>query len=326
MKSIFKQKYWLILFLLGALSLGGAEYPRYKIGRVYYSRLRDIAADYGFRARRGKTRMEIYNPAARKIMMVFHNEKKFAQVNSTRVALASPAILNGNGSQVSYIDGIKTVRPLLDSGRLHYHRVQTIVLDPGHGGKDQGAAGGGRIEKELNLQLARKVELLLKAKGFRVLLTRRYDRFLSLQQRSAFANARHADLFISIHANSSPTSSPRGIEVFCLSPAGTASSNASAVSWTSYPGNRYDSRNIRLGYFMQTALIRKTQANDMGVKRARFAVLRDLNCPGVLVEMGFLSNPQEAALLRSQEYLDKLAQGIASGILDYCHAMRPPNG
>lgn len=77
---------------------------------------------------------------------------------------------------------------------------------------------------------------------------------------------------------------------------------------------------------MQTALIRKTQANDMGVKRARFAVLRDLNCPGVLVEMGFLSNPQEAALLRSQEYLDKLAQGIVSGILDYCHAMRPPNG
>ena len=322
MKSIFKQKYWLILFLLGALSLGGAEYPRYKIGRVYYSRLRDIAADYGFRARRGKTRMEIYNPAARKIMMVFHNEKKFAQVNSTRVALAAPAILNGNGSQVSFIDGVKTVKPLLDKGRLHQHRVRTIVLDPGHGGKDQGASNGKLLEKNLNLQLARRVELLLKEKGYRVLLTRKSDRFLSLSARSAFANANKADLFISIHTNSAVSKTPNGLEVYALAPAGTASTNSSAVSWKSYSGNRYDAKNLRLAYFIQRGMVSRTNAADMGVKRARFAVLKDLRCPGVLAEIGFLSNPQEAAKLRSADYLDKLAQGIAAGIINYCISMR----
>ena len=231
-------------------------------------------------------------------------------------------MLNGNGSQVSHIDGIKTVKPLLDSGKLHRHPVRTIVLDPGHGGKDQGAAGGGILEKSLNLQLAQRVEFLLKERGCRVLLTRKNDLFLSLPQRTSFANRNNADLFVSIHTNSAASQKPHGIEVYCLAPAGTASTNASAVSWKSLPGNRFDAKNLRLGYFIQHAMIARTKANDMGVKRARFAVLRDLNCPGVLVELGFLSNPPEAKQLRSPDYLDKLAKGIAGGILNYCSAMK----
>ena len=322
MKYTTAKKYWITLFLLGVFVLGGAEYPRFKVGKIYYSRLKDLVAEYGYRARRGQTRMEVYDPAAKKILMVFRKEKKYFYFNSTKIALAYPAVLNGNGSQVSFIDGVKTVKPLLDKGRLHQHRVRTIVLDPGHGGKDQGASNGKLLEKNLNLQLARRVELLLKEKGYRVLLTRKSDRFLSLSARSAFANANKADLFISIHTNSAASKTPNGLEVYALAPAGTASTNSSAVSWKSYSSNRYDAKNLRLAYFIQSGMLSRTNAADMGVKRARFAVLKDLRCPGVLAEIGFLSNPQEAAKLRSADYLDKLAQGIAAGIINYCISMR----
>ena len=156
--SVFRRKHWIALFLLSSLLLCGAEYPRFKVGKIYYSRLKDIAAQYSYKSRRGQTRMEVYAPAEKKVLMVFHKEKKYGYFNSTRIALAYPAVLNGNGSQVSHIDGIKTVKPLLDSGKLHRHPVRTIVLDPGHGGKDQGAAGGGILEKSLNLQLAQRVD------------------------------------------------------------------------------------------------------------------------------------------------------------------------
>ncbi|MBO5307017.1 MAG: N-acetylmuramoyl-L-alanine amidase [Lentisphaeria bacterium] len=316
------KKFLISLLLAGVFVLCGAELPRFKVGKQTYVRLKDLVAQYGYRARRGTTRMEVYDPAAKKTLMVFRKEQRHFYFNSVRIALSAPAVLNGNGSQVNYIDGLKTVKPLLDNGRLHKHLVRTIVLDPGHGGKDQGAAGGGLVEKRLNLQLTKRVELLLKDRGYRVLLTRKNDRFLSLPARAAFANANRADLFISIHTNSAASKVPHGIEVYCLSPAGTASTNSTAVSWKSLPGNRSDARNIRLGYFLQRSLLVRTKANDMGVKRARFAVLRDLRCPGVLVEMGFLSNKQEAAKLRSPDYLDKLAQGIADGIVKYCAAMK----
>jgi N-acetylmuramoyl-L-alanine amidase len=304
------------------LLCGAAYFPEYKIGKKTYSRLKDLIASQKLRVRKGATRIEVYDPSTEKSPVVLYKGKNYLYFNSTRIALSSPAVINKNGSLVSKMDGLKTIVPLLEKGSVYRHKVGTVVLDPGHGGKDQGASNGRTKEKELNLSLAKRVEKYLKAQGYRVLLTRRGDTFLSLQSRPAFANAEKADLYVAIHTNSAVSKKPNGIEVFCLAPAGTASTNSSTVSWKSYAGNKNDAKNIRLAYHLQRSLLVKTKAKDMGVKRARFAVLKDLKCPGALVEIGFLSNPEEVKKLRTSEYMDKLAKGIANGISNYCISMR----
>ena len=321
MKFLKKNVFFLLLATALFLAAGAANLPEYKIGKATYIRLKDLVAEQKLRIRRGKTRIELYDSAKQNTPMVLYKDKNYCYFNSTRISLGFPAVINRNGSLVSNIDGIKTIKPLLVSGKNYKHKVRTIVLDPGHGGKDQGAADGKTLEKELNLKLSRQVKKLLEAQGYQVLLTRDSDRYLPLQNRPAFANANKADLFVSIHTNSAASKTPHGIEVFCLAPAGTASTNSSTISWKSYTGNRNDAKNIRLAYHLQRSLLVRTKAKDMGVKRARFAVLKELQCPGVLVEMGFLSNPEEAKKLRSPEYMDKLARGITNGITNYCISM-----
>lgn len=322
MKRSKKKSLLFLIFSLVVLTTGAANFPEYKIGKSIYSRLKDVVAKQKLRVRRGETRIELYNPESRKSPMILYKDKGYCYFNSTRIALGFPAVINKNGTLVSRIDGIKTITPLLENGSKYRHKVRTIVLDPGHGGKDQGASNGKTLEKKLNLQVAEQVKKLLEKQGYKVLMTRSADKAMTLQARPAFANSVNADLFISLHTNSAASKKAHGIEVYCLSPAGTPSTNASAISWKSYTGNSNDSRNIRLAYFLQRSLLVQTKAKDMGVKRARFAVLKDLKCPGVLVEIGFISNPDELKKLRSREYIGKLAKGVANGIVNYCVSMR----
>ncbi|MBS1369616.1 MAG: N-acetylmuramoyl-L-alanine amidase [Lentisphaeria bacterium] len=249
--------------------------------------------------------------------LVFYPARRYASFNNVRVNLCHPLLMQGQNPYLGKVDCDNMLVPFLGAKTPYKHRVGKIVLDPGHGGRDQGTAGQRLQEKTITLNLANRVAGILRAYGYRVELTRTRDTTLSLDARSAYANRTGADLFVSIHVNSAADRGVRGIETFCLTPEGAASSNSGKPDGRSYAGNAKNPNNFLLAYNLQRSMLVQTRAEDRGVKFARFAVLRDIRCPGALVEVGFVSNRSDEANLGSAAYQDKLARGIAAGILNY---------
>jgi len=219
--------------------------------------------------------------------------------------------------------------------------VLTVVIDPGHGGKDPGAVGRKlkAQEKDINLALALKLKQLLeKELGITALLTRSDDRFVSLQDRTRFANERKADLFVSIHVNSSTSSASKGIETYYLSTAQTSDARAvealengvvERFEGGSAAKSKYDDLDFILSDLSQTEhlessnsmavsiqqnLIAGSKGFDRGVKQANFYVLRGAFMPSILIESGFISNPDEERLLTNPEYQDRIARTIFEGL------------
>jgi len=205
-------------------------------------------------------------------------------------------------------------------------RIETVVLDPGHGGHDKGTVSNRRVEeKRVTLDVAKRVSQKLQAAGVRVRMTRDRDVYLSLDQRAVFANKVKADVFVSIHMNAADDRSVSGVETFVLASPGFPSTVSTAVSdrdQLTYPGNRCGPANMLLGYYVQRNLLHYAGAGDRGVKRTRFYVLRNVGCPAVLAECGFLSNPGEEEKVLSRKYRDALAEGVARGILTYISEAR----
>lgn len=178
----------------------------------------------------------------------------------------------------------------------------TVVVDAGHGGKDPGGIGvGGIREKDIVLKVSLKLEKELKALGATVLMTRKTDRFLELRERSSFANKANADFFISVHANIASRKSAKGVETWFH--AGSKRGNVSQV----------------LSKALNDGAVAAVKANDRGARADQrgLHVLRATKMPAALVELGFMSNPEEAKLLANRVYLDKLAKGIAKGLVKY---------
>ena len=171
-----------------------------------------------------------------------------------------------------------------------------VFIDPGHGGYDNGAVQNGVLEDEINLQISKKIEAKLKAKGVQVKMSRYDDTYLSLTDRTRMANNWGSDIFVSIHQNSATSSSANGIETYYYSP-------------------RQDSK--ELASEIQTDLIQSTNAVNRGVKTANYAVIKTASMSSSLVECGFVSNPTEAKKLSSSSYQDKVAEGIVNGIMEY---------
>lgn len=182
----------------------------------------------------------------------------------------------------------------------------TVVIDPGHGGKDSGAVAEDKTtEKSLTLRLAPRVEAMLRAKGYNVIMTRSTDEFIALSERAAIANRNNADIFVSIHFNSAGSASPYGIEVLYAS--------ENDVELKKNAGDQ-----TLLAKEVLNAVLRETGANSRGIKnRPELAVLRRTNMTACLIEGGFMSNPAELQKLKNDSYLDKLAKGIVTGIENY---------
>lgn len=169
-----------------------------------------------------------------------------------------------------------------------------LVLDPGHGGKDPGALGpGGYHEKAVNLSVARQVMALLASRGVAVTMTRSGDRFISLEGRAALSNRVKPLLFVSLHSD--------------------ASKNRRARGFTVYVARKASSASLRVAGHLNAAMA-ATGLVSRGVQRADFRVLVKTACPAVLLEMGFISNASEAALLTSSAFQIKVARAVASGI------------
>lgn len=217
------------------------------------------------------------------------------------------------------LDLQKNLEPLLLGGPLHFGTNRVLVIDPGHGGLNVGTKNltNGRFEKEFTLDWALRIQSLLATNGWTVFLTRTNDTDVALSNRVAFAEAHHADAFISLHFNSAaPDRRQSGIETFCLTPTGMPSTltRGFADPWSDrYPNNAFDAENLELAVRLHATLLRASGGEDRGVRRARFmGVLQGQRRPAVLLEGGFLSNPHEAAKIEDPQFRQKLAEAIAN--------------
>lgn len=249
-----------------------------------------------------------------------------AEMDGTLVWLNQPMSIRKKRWHLARVDVEKTLLPLIQPGKaLKGNGYKIVVLDAGHGGDDSGAVSAkGKKEKDVALDLVKRVRTLLLKSGYKVYLTRHDDTFIDLKERPRRAKTWKADLFVSIHANSGPTSA-NGIETFALSIPGYASTNSTnklTASKKVEPGNVADPGNIALSYAIQHEMRKGFGATDRGVKRARFLVLREVTCPGALVEVGFLSNPEEAKKLNTPAHREKVAKSIALGIENYLRGVR----
>jgi N-acetylmuramoyl-L-alanine amidase len=216
--------------------------------------------------------------------------------------------------------------------------VSRIVIDPGHGGHDPGAKGKSVTEAELVLDIALRVEKLLEeVPGVDVILTRRTDDFVPLPERTAIANREGADLFLSIHANASPNAMAHGIETYFLNFATNTSAAAvaarenaaSTLSMGEMPdivkaialNNKVDESRDFASHVQRAMLERLRTSNktlkDLGVKQAPFVVLIGATMPSVLAEISFVTNPQEARLLKGNAYRQKIAESLFNAIRKY---------
>jgi N-acetylmuramoyl-L-alanine amidase len=220
------------------------------------------------------------------------------------------------------LDLKKNIEPLLQRLGALEKSNRTIVIDAGHGGSNAGTRSviDGTNEKEFTLDWARRLQPLMETNGWQVWLTRTNDVDMSLSNRVAFAESHHADLFISLHFNSTATraTDTGGLETYCVTPVGLPStltrgySDPKSERW---PDNAFDAQNLKLAVLAQTALVHATGLEDRGVCRARFlGVLRGQNRPAILIEAGFLSNPHEAKLIESDDYRKKVAEAIARAL------------
>jgi N-acetylmuramoyl-L-alanine amidase len=222
--------------------------------------------------------------------------------------------------------------------------VARIVIDPGHGGHDPGATGAaGVVEASLVLDVALRLEkLLLKQPGVNVVLTRRTDVFVPLEERTAMANRENADLFLSIHANASHNSRARGVETYFLNFATNQESEAVAArenltssrTMNSLPDivraitlNTKVDESRDFATIVQQSMVQRLRApnkslRDLGVKQAPFVVLIGASMPSVLAEISFVTNKQEAALLKGNTYRQRIAQALLDAIVRYQKSLK----
>lgn len=279
---------------------------------------------YNFRniSRSGRT-LILENPDRPRIEMRFEINGHTCLMNNVKFILSHPVTEQNGKVWVSRTDLSKLIDPVL---RPNFIRgagdFNTVILDAGHGGKDPGARNRLGTEAFYNLKLAGLAKRRLEARGFRVILTRSSDRFLSLQERVDLANSvRENALFISIHFNAGSNSKARGIETFTLSPRGVAhyGRGLRADDNRARTGNQQDSANIALATALHGSALTRLGNNtfDRGIKRARFNVLSGVRHPAVLFEGGFMSNTQDARLIHDNRYQESLAVAIADAVVRY---------
>lgn len=217
-------------------------------------------------------------------------------------------------------------------------RFDTVVIDPGHGGKNLGARGaGGLLEKDLVLDVSLRLAKRLEARGFDVVLTRRDDRFVSLEERTSIANDARGDLFISIHANASRSQNARGIETFFVSleASDEAAQRLANLENQAFAGSEGVAKIAEdpllgiLGDLIATEHLVESQefsglvqgklasTRSRGVKQAPFVVLMGVQMPAALVEIGFLTNPEDERDLRSSPERSRLADGLAGAVAEF---------
>lgn len=324
--------------------IDGQEYFQvYELNKALKAQIRDDVIDH-------KLKMNIYREEVICLL-----ESSYLQFQGRLYNCRKP-IRIFNGKYYLPVEFLLDLLPLLYPDRIQIrdgkllvevpadNYIRKIVIDPGHGGKDPGAIGysGKNYEKDIVLKIARKVKKLLEEElEVEIVLTRDKDEFVSLQERTQLANSVKADLFLSLHCNAHANKKARGIEVYYLSTAKTDEARAVEALENSvvydYEGGheavkRYDDlafiladmaqsehleESYQQAFRLQRYLVHETEAQDRGVKQANFYVLRGAFMPAVLLEMGYLTNPDEEKKIIQDKYQDKLASAITMAVKEF---------
>jgi len=249
-------------------------------------------------------------------------DSREAMVDGVRQWLSFPARAKDGAAWVSRMDISHTIDPAFRPDAVKgMRRVQTVVLDPGHGGHDNGASSRYGYEKDFTIDVVRRLRKRLEAAGLKVVQTRNSDTFVELERRPRVANKISNSIFVSIHFNSAdwkPTAN--GIETYAIPPLGAPPSGQDAVQARDREaelGHALEPVDFTLATTMHHALMAKMKVEDRGVKRARYVVLKDASTPAILIEGGFLTNPGDAARIANPAWREAYASAIAAGIIEY---------
>ena len=310
-----------LLFALTTASLAASDWQIVKVGYREYLTVDNIARFYGLPTGVAPVEKRIRLDDGQN-SLEFQLDSREVMINGVRNWLCFPVVEKNGQYLVSRIDLAKTLEPELRPQMIsNLGQFKTVVLDPGHGGYDKGAISSYGCEKDFALDVARHIKPLLEAKGLEVKMTRDRDVFVPLELRARIANAAKDAIFVSIHFNATdynPAAS--GFEVFSLTPRGAPSTADDALAlrfMNMEAGSPVDAPSLALSMSVYHSMIGHFSEFDRGIKRARFAVLRLTQIPAILVEGGFLSERGESRLIAQSAWRQKLAQSIATGIINY---------
>jgi len=277
-----------------------------------YLYLKDIAKVYNMKLSLSKNKATLTN---KYVSLLFNFDSRKGEINKTVVYYFFAPSYNSGNPIMSQTDYNELILPIFTPSSLKKQTVTTVIIDPGHGGKDSGALGKNVNEKDVALSISRKLANILIKKGFKVIMTRNRDVYLPLKSRPDAANKFNGDIFVSIHCNSAGKD-VTGIETYVYAPSDTPTTYSKETPSANNEGDKYAKNSANLGYNIQTSLAKLNQV-DRGLKHARFAVLKYSSVPSVLVETGFLSSPSDESKLKTDSYQSSLAQAIAEGIMRY---------
>jgi len=294
---------------LAALAISGCQQPQKQTPKVVVSEhattIEDLALRLGLRIEERDDTFVILKNAANTVLIFTHTDGRFF-VNGKAIGPVGQIKREGGTLYVSdflipqirqNLRSVVPQPPAIRPAPLPPRARGLVVIDAGHGGNDPGASSaGGLHEKDINLQVAQRVAGLLGQKGIGVLMTRQDGQFIELEERANIANRRNADLFLSIHCDSNPDRSRQGFTVFVARSASRDAYRAAAGV---------------------SEAMAATGCESHGIREADYKVLVNTSGPAVLVEIGHLSNSQDASRLRNPTWQNRLAQAIANGILDY---------
>lgn len=318
MNKFLKYASLFLLFYVFTTSIFSGEIKGFYHNGQRYIYLEGLARYYGMKVFLDS---KTYILSGRGNRITFETNSKVGSINGVMVYYSYPLDFYRGKPIINGKDFLLFIDPILNNHDIRKHRLQTIVIDPGHGAQDTGARGRYSKEKTIALAIARELAHYLSSQGYRVIMTRNRDVFIPLKERPAVCDRFGGDLYVSIHCNSSPDSFIKGTETFLYTPAGTCSTYAGeGEKAKSENGNRYDKNNARLAYEIQKSL-KNAGRDDRGVKHAKFAVLKYCDKPAVLVETGFISSPTEENLLNTRTFQKQIASAIGRGIISYHRAL-----
>jgi N-acetylmuramoyl-L-alanine amidase len=312
---------FLNVFIISNLIFAADDWQIIKVSGQDYLSVDNISKFYGLTAEvmlaGEKMRLETVRSP-----LEFVRDSREVMINGARSWLCFPVIEHDGRFLVSRTDLAKTIEPLLRPQRVsNAGKVETVVLDPGHGGHDKGAISRFGCEKDFALDVARTLRPLLQAKGLRVIMTREGDYFVPLEVRAQIANAARNSIFVSIHFNATDRDpAATGFEIFSFTPRGAPSTSDDSVAPSALSmqaGSEVDAQSMALSACVYHSILGHIPEFDRGIKRARFAVLRLTKVPAVLIEGGFLTERGESRLIAKKDWRASLAQAIGVGIENY---------
>jgi N-acetylmuramoyl-L-alanine amidase len=321
----------LLAVLLGAPAR--AELPSIVNKGIDYVSLDDAAALIGLRMERVVPASAVMLKEGAKPVARLVERSRDTDIMGLRVFMGDPVIERGGKFYVSRADYMYHILPRIrpDLCGTPPRQPHVIVIDAGHGGIDKGTENPrlGTMEKTYTLEVALRLRVLLQDEGYKVMMIRETDVTIPKENRAGIANDLSADLFISIHFNSTfPNTKTAGVEVMSF----PSRMQRSTDSWSpgrkddaesgNAPVNAFAAWNTVLGSHLHRRLLESLHSSDRGEKFEHLAVLRGLSCPGILVEPAFLSNDVEGPRLGTAAYRESIAAAIAEGINDYADELR----